>query len=205
MPIAAATYITIQSSITAAENETIIRVTNLGDEAAYNIQLSLDINNRKTISDLKSQLGVQEKFEWKMPLAAKPENPGKYPLKWGVITKFLNRAINDKNLIVFGDGTQTRDFLFVKDAALANILALEIKNKIFNIGSEKATSINGLCGEIKRLFNKKIKIIHSKPLEEVKNMYFDISLAKKQLQWQPKTKLEEGIKKTYQNLSSQNK
>lgn len=81
MPIAAATYITIQSSITAAENETIIRVTNLGDEAAYNIQLSLDINNRKTISDLKSQLGVQEKFEWKMPLAAKPENPGKYPLK----------------------------------------------------------------------------------------------------------------------------
>ena len=82
---------------------------------------------------------------------------------------------------------------------------MEIKNKIFNIGSEKATSINGLCGEIKRLFNKKIKIIHSKPLEEVKNMYFDISLAKKQLQWQPKTKLEEGIKKTYQNLSSQNK
>src|SRR3989338_8025181 len=80
IPIVAASFISIRSSITATKNETIISVTNLGDEAAYNVQLCLDLNNKKTISDLKNQLGVQEKFEWKVPLATNLENPGKYPL-----------------------------------------------------------------------------------------------------------------------------
>lgn len=121
--------------------------------------------------------------------------PRQDPIKGGVIIKFLSRIMNNKNPIIFGDGTQTRDFLFVEDAALANLLVLKTKNNIFNIGLGKPTSINELCEEIKKLFNKKIKISHSKPLNEIKNTYLDISLAKKELNWQPKTKLSEGIKK----------
>lgn len=80
VPIVAASYLSMQSSITVTDKETIITVTNLGDESAYNVQLSLDINGQKKISDLKNQLGMQEKFEWKTPLDAKLKNPGKYPL-----------------------------------------------------------------------------------------------------------------------------
>ena len=80
IPIVSASYISIQSSITTAENETIIAIANLGDEPAYNVQLSLDINNQKSISDIKKQLNLKETFEWKTPLAVKPQNPGKYPL-----------------------------------------------------------------------------------------------------------------------------
>ncbi len=106
----------------------------------------------------------------------------------------MDRIVNNKNLTIFGDGNQTRDFLFAEDAALANMLALKTKNKIFNIGSGKPTSINELHGELKKLFNKEIEIDYSEPLEEIRKMYLDISLAKKQLEWEPKTELKEGIK-----------
>ncbi len=49
LPIVTASYLSMQSTITTTEDGTIIKVTNLGDEAAYNVQLSLDINNKKTI------------------------------------------------------------------------------------------------------------------------------------------------------------
>ena len=80
MPIVAASYITIQSSINSTENEAIIKVTNLGAEAAYNVQLSLEATGRKTGRSIKKQLGGQESFEWNMPLGLKYKNPGKYPI-----------------------------------------------------------------------------------------------------------------------------
>ena len=128
--------------------------------------------------------------------------PRQHTLKGGVIAKFFNRIINNQELTIFGDGNQTRDFLFVEDAALANLCALNVKNKIFNIGSGKPTSINQLCEEIKKLLNKKIKITHKKPLKEIKNTCLDISLAREELHWQPKTELREGLRKTYQYYNS---
>ena len=128
--------------------------------------------------------------------------PRQDPIKGGVIAKFLNRIVANKELIVFGDGNQTRDFLFVEDAALAALLSLKAENKIFNIASGKQTSLNELIEEIKKLFNKKIRIKHEKALKEIKNTYLDVSLAKKQFHWQPKTELEEGIKKTYLSFIS---
>jgi len=123
--------------------------------------------------------------------------PRQNTTKGGVIAKFINSVLNNKEMIIYGNGAQTRDFLFVEDAALANLLALKTKNKIFNIGSGKPTSINQLCEEIKKLVNKKIKIIHKKPLKEIKNTYLDISLAEKELKWKPKTTLKDGLRKTY--------
>jgi len=79
IPIAAASYISIQSSITTTENETTITVTNFGDEPAYDVQLSLDINNQKAISNIKKQLNIKETFKWEEPLTTTLKNPGKYP------------------------------------------------------------------------------------------------------------------------------
>ncbi len=78
--IADASYISIQSAITTTENEIIVKITNFGDEPAHNVQLSLEINNKKFVSDIKDRLNVQNSFEWKVPLTEKPKNPGKYPL-----------------------------------------------------------------------------------------------------------------------------
>ena len=80
IPLAAASFLTIQSAITVADNKTIVKTTNLGDETAFNVQLSLEINDKKIVSDVKKQLGIRESFEWEAPLAAKPGIPGKYPL-----------------------------------------------------------------------------------------------------------------------------
>lgn len=80
IPIVTASYISIQSAITAADNKVIIKVTNLGDEAAYSVQLGLEANNEKTASSIKNQLRVRESFEWGAPLNFESKNPGKYPL-----------------------------------------------------------------------------------------------------------------------------
>lgn len=113
-PIVVASYLSMQSSITVTENKTIITVTNLGDESAYNVQLSLDINEQKKISDLKSQLGMQEKFEWKMPLDSKLKNPGKYPL-------ILTTSYQDANSYPFSAiSVSTFDY---KQGAISDIAA----------------------------------------------------------------------------------
>lgn len=129
-------------------------------------------------------------------------SPRQNPLNGGVVAKFFDKIRTNKKPTIFGDGKQTRDFLFAEDAALANILALKAKNSIFNIGSGEQTSVNRLCKEMEKALNKKIELIYSEPLEEIKDMYLDVSLAKKQLRWSPKTGLREGIKKTYLSFTS---
>ena len=114
MPIAAASYISIQSAVTATDNKTTIKVTNLGDEAAYNVQLSLDINNKKITSNAKRQLGVGESFEWTAPLGFKSKNPGKYPI-------ILTTNYEDANSYPFSAiSVSTFDY---KEAAVSDIAA----------------------------------------------------------------------------------
>lgn len=123
-------------------------------------------------------------------------------LNIGVMARFIGMAIANKSPVIYGDGNQTRDFVFVEDAAQANVLALKAKRGIFNIGSSNPTSINDLWEGIQKAVNEKIKVMHSEPLEEIKSIYLDVSLAKKILKWSPKTALREGIKKTYLSFSS---
>ncbi|MQK95329.1 NAD-dependent epimerase/dehydratase family protein, partial [Escherichia coli] len=59
----------------------------------------------------------------------------------GVIAIFTKKILNGENPIIFGDGNQTRDFVFVKDVAKANLLSIKSKNGIYNIGSGKETRI----------------------------------------------------------------
>src|SRR3989338_8620270 len=76
IPLVTASFLTIQSAITVTDNKTIVKTTNLGDETAFNVQLSLEINDKKIVSDVKKQLGIRESFGWEAPLAAKPGIPG---------------------------------------------------------------------------------------------------------------------------------
>lgn len=107
----------------------------------------------------------------------------------GVITTFVNQALRKKPLTIFGDGSQTRDFVWVKDVARANISAAFSKVKgEFNIASGTEISINQLADLIiKHLGGRKVFL--KEPLGEVKRIYADISKAKRLLNYKPQGKI----------------
>ena len=116
----------------------------------------------------------------------------------GVIAIFCDKMLCGKQPIIYGLGCQTRDFVFVDDVAEANILAMESKKiGIFNIGTGKETDINTVFEKIKKLIGVKCKKIHAPvKIGEQKRSCLDYTKAKKELGWQPKYNLEEGLKET---------
>ncbi|MBI4163268.1 MAG: NAD-dependent epimerase/dehydratase family protein [Candidatus Aenigmarchaeota archaeon] len=115
-----------------------------------------------------------------------------------VIPKFITLVNQNKSPTIFGDGTHTRDYVFVKDVVEANWLAATKKEKlngeVVNIGSGKNTPVNELAKTI--IGDKKIKPIHSDPIIEPKDARAYITKAKKLLGWEPKYSLEQGLKET---------
>ena len=116
----------------------------------------------------------------------------------GVITRFLENIANHKPPVIYGDGLQIRDFVFVGDVAKANLLAM--KNKVdyafINIGSGIATSIGGLANTVIELAKLKIKPSYGKAVKgDIRASQADIRLAKKLLKWEPETKLKKWLKK----------
>lgn len=116
----------------------------------------------------------------------------------GVIAIFCDKILCGKQPIIYGNGKQTRDFVFVDDVAEANILAMESKKiGIFNIGTEKETDINTIFEKIKKLIGVKCKKIHAPAKSgEQKRSCLDYTKAKKELGWQPKYSLENGLRET---------
>ncbi|MGB2762424.1 MAG: GDP-mannose 4,6-dehydratase [Minisyncoccales bacterium] len=116
----------------------------------------------------------------------------------GVIAIFCDKILSNQQPIINGNGKQTRDYIYVDDGVEACILALK-KNKVgtFNIGTAKETDVNTIFRKIKRLTNSSCKEIHisEKPGEQ-KRSCLDYSKTKKELGWQPKYNLDEGLKET---------
>jgi len=114
----------------------------------------------------------------------------------GVISIFIDKILKGQSPVIFGDGNQTRDFVYVGDVANANLMALNWKNKIVNIGTGVETSVNKLYEVIANELNFKNNAIYKAPREgEVYKIALNIDYAKK-LGWKPVISLEEGIKKT---------
>lgn len=119
-----------------------------------------------------------------------------------VIPKFINRVKGDKPLIIYGDGKQTRDFVFVDDVVNANILLAEkeeTSSKIFNVASGNDISINDLSESIIEMdngFGKNIEILYEdfQP-GDVRYSSADISKIK-MMGFKPECRLEDGLKKT---------
>ncbi len=115
----------------------------------------------------------------------------------GVITKFVNNLIYGKPLVVYGDGNQTRDFVYVEDVAEAVWLALERGNangEAFNIGSGRPTSINELARLLIEIFGVEAQIVYEKArVGDLKQSYADIAKAEKALGYKPKMALEHGL------------
>lgn len=138
------------------------------------------------------------------------------PREWfgRVLTMFIKRIfLENRPPVVFGDGLQTRDFVYVGDVVKAHILAIE-KNEavgqVFNIGSGTGISIKELAETLIDISGKGLGIIYDNPDEgcasryqperirlkgELKNFILDIKKASKLLGWRPLTKFREGLLK----------
>ncbi len=117
----------------------------------------------------------------------------------GVISTFLNKALQGEDIPIYGDGGQSRDFIYVEDLAELSIKALS-KNTpqltVLNGACGEKTTIKNLAEKIKELTGSSSKIIFLPRREgEIYESYADISAAKQLLDFKPVYKLEDGLKK----------
>ena len=115
----------------------------------------------------------------------------------GVITKFLDKLNEEKPPVVFGDGSQIRDFIFVKDVARANLAAMisNVDHGFFNIGTGKSISIKELAYLMIKISGKTLELEYDNlPPGDVKISTADVANSSKYLNWKSKTTLEEGLR-----------
>jgi UDP-glucose 4-epimerase len=121
----------------------------------------------------------------------------------GVIKLFLERIENHNPPIINGNGSQIRDFVYVKDVVQANIMALEsnVENAFINIGTGKTVSILELANQIVKSSKLKLNPIHQDELKgDVMESKADISLAKKLLNWEYRIDLNDWLENTVSDL-----
>lgn len=119
--------------------------------------------------------------------------------------KFLNSIKEGKEILKYGDGTTSRDYTYVDDIVSGIVSALDNKKKIkceiYNLGNSNPVSLNKFIELCEKVSNKKAKIKQiGEQLGDVPHTYADINKAKRDLDYNPKTKLEDGLKKFYDSL-----
>ena len=115
----------------------------------------------------------------------------------GVVAIFTGKILKGEKPVIYGDGAQTRDYIYVEDVVEANVLALNGKEGVYNIGTGKETSINELLEIFSKVLGREIKPEYAPPRKgEIRRISLDGEKAKKELSFVPKYSLEEGLKKT---------
>jgi UDP-glucose 4-epimerase len=117
----------------------------------------------------------------------------------GVIAIFVEKMLRGQTPVIFGDGRQTRDYVFVEDVVQANVRALETSTAAgpFNVGTGVETDVNTLAATLATLSGYKGEIRHeaAKPGEQRRSV-LDGGRAQKELGFQPGVGLEEGLHRT---------
>ncbi len=116
----------------------------------------------------------------------------------GVVAIFIDKMLEDKRPVIYGDGDQTRDFIHVYDIIEANLKALNTSNhKTLNVSTRSETTVNKLVKLINEELNKKLEPIYKERREgDIRHSILDNSKALDYLDWEPKYEIEEGIKQT---------
>ncbi|KKT72495.1 MAG: dTDP-glucose 4,6 dehydratase [Candidatus Moranbacteria bacterium GW2011_GWF1_44_4] len=118
-----------------------------------------------------------------------------------VVSNFITQALKNEDLTIYGDGMQTRSFQYIDDL-VAGIIKMMDNEKNFlgpvNLGNPDEFTVKELAEKILEMLpESKSKIVYQDlPQDDPKQRKPDISLAKKELTWEPKIRLEEGLKKT---------
>ena len=120
----------------------------------------------------------------------------------GVIPEWINDALNDKEINIYGKLDTARDFLYISDllTAVEVICRSSTKNEIFNIGTGVSTSLEELIAVIEKQTNHKLKkVFHENRATDRKNSCLDITKISTSLNWEPEVGLEIGISRILRN------
>ena len=114
-----------------------------------------------------------------------------------VIPQFLKQALGGGSLIVFGNGNQSRDFVYIDDvvdALAAAATASDVDRHIINVGSGQEVSINQLVEKVARATSREVSQLHSQADNGgVSRLVADIKLARRKLGFRPKVDLDKGL------------
>lgn len=115
-----------------------------------------------------------------------------------VVSNFIVQALEGRNLTVYGDGTQTRSFCFVKDNVRAlQLVMMQKYNQPINVGNPEEFTMLELAETVIKLTKSKSKIqYHELPVDDPKQRRPDIKKIRQLCKWTPDVKLEEGLKET---------
>jgi UDP-glucose 4-epimerase len=121
----------------------------------------------------------------------------------------MTKASDQRIPVIYGDGNQYRDFIFVKDVVNANLLAAngsKAMGEIFNIGTSRYVRINELWEMICQLTENKIEPKHEPPRPgDVRESVANIDHAKKDLGFEPEYSFERGLKETFEYYLTTNR
>lgn len=132
--------------------------------------------------------------------------PRMHPNDGRVVSNFIMQALQGKDIQVYGDGSQTRSFQYVDDLIEGMTRMMASREDFIgpvNIGNPNEFTIMELANEVIRLTNSKSKIVRMPlPADDPCRRQPDISLAKRELNWEPKIQLEQGLLKTIDYFNS---
>jgi UDP-glucose 4-epimerase len=125
----------------------------------------------------------------------------------GVVAIFTQKLLSGKEPVINGDGRQTRDYVFVEDVARASVLALQDGvSGSFNIGTAIETDVNELFRQLVEVTGKSAREIHGPgQLGEQKRSVLNFAKAKRDLGWEPRVSLAEGLRRTVEYFVSSRK
>ena len=142
----------------------------------------------------------QKKVSIKVVRIFNTYGPNMHPHDGRVVSNFIMQALENKNITIYGDGTQTRSFCYVDDLIKGLISMMETNKSItgpINLGNPNEFSMNQLAREVIRATNSKSKIEYKDlPQDDPRKRQPDIRRAKTELNWEPTIDLEEGLEKT---------
>ena len=118
----------------------------------------------------------------------------------GVISIFAKAIVQGSPIIIYGDGKQTRDFIYVDDVVEANILGIQHQvTGIYNVSTGISSSVNLLVDEFRNISGKDIEVVYDKPrLGDIRDSVLATDKSEKELLFTAKYNLHDGLIKTYE-------
>ena len=120
-----------------------------------------------------------------------------------VTSIFGYKIIKNEKPVIFGDGNQTRDFIYVKDIArfIVKNMDKSPKSRLFNLANGEQVSVNQIFSILKEISGYKEEADHIEAIQgEVRDICLDTKLAQDQLDWKPETDFKQGLKQTFEWL-----
>jgi UDP-glucose 4-epimerase len=143
-------------------------------------------------------------LEYRVLRVANPYGPGQEANRaQGVVGTFLSRVVHDEPIEVWGDGSVVRDYLYISDTVSALIQAAAYRGaeRVFNIGSGSGHSVREIITAVEQVTGKKAQASYTAARKfDVPISVLDITRAGKELGWQPKVDLNEGLRLTHQRI-----